>query len=900
VRIERIRLDAFGRLSGIDTGEPPLPGLVVVLGPNEGGKSTLFHFLTSMLYGFYPASRDTNPHAPWDGAEPAGSIVLRLDGGGCADVERRLLSQPTGRLTLDGRSEDLRNRTVPWAEHVPRTVFRQVFALTLDELAGLDEETWGRVQDRIVGSMGATDLLPARRVAAELEQEAGELWRPTRRGNQRIRELQRTILSLRSRRAEAVERDRRLRAVVTEVESARERLHEARQARHLARLAVEGVQALVPIRAQLGRIAALREDAGPPEPLQGMPADPTEELRTLRDRVERLERRRAELQVERADPEAAIAGFGTAERGLLERSEAISAFLGRAVALGSDRTRLAALEQESRDLDRRIEGAASTVLVAPWSAVCEADVSTLSVAELRERVRRLQAAGQQRRTLEAGRSAAPPPAGPGAGTVIAWGVLAVVGLIVLAVGLTGGGTLVAAVGGAVAALGTILLVVEVAGRGRATPATAAVGPPPDLVAAERAEEAARQAVFDLLGGLPVLPSLLDEPANGLVAGMERIQELLRDRVERARIADDLRGRVAEADAEASALVGALALEPVAGAEAVAHLLEREVRRAERLRDAATGAQRELRRLEREQARVTEEIREHSTALDRLRRRLEDAGGGDAAEGARRVRERMQAAERAGQLQEEIERAHPDLDEIRARIERAEASGESWTTDDDDVARRKARVEELTEEVETLGRRVEGLERDAVHLREVETVDAVDGEIAALQEEEQALLLERDRRWLLARILRQADRRFREEHQPDLLRRASGYLAGLTEGRYDHIVADEGAADGRFHVVGPGLPGPVLLAPPISTGTLEQAYLALRLAIVDHLDQGLERLPLFADEVLVNWDHRRRTRGMRLLAGVAEQRQVFVFTCHPELASGLEDEGARVLRVGGEG
>ncbi len=782
---------------------------------------------------------------------------------------------------------------------MPRTVFRQVFALTLDELAGLDEETWGRVQDRIVGSMGATDILPARHVAADLEQEAGELWRPSRRGNQRIRDLQRTILSLRSRRLEAAERDRRLRAVVTEVEAARERLHEARQARHLARLAVERVQALVPIRAQMRRIAALRGDAGPPEPLQGMPADPTLELRTLRDRLDRLERRREELRVERTDPEAALAAFGTAERGLLERSEAVSSFLGRAVALGGDRARLAALEQESRDLDRRLEGAAATVLAAPWADVREADVAALSVAELRERVRRLQAARQERRVLEAGQAAGPQPARAGAGTLVAWIVLAVVGLVVLSVGMSGGGTVVTSVGAAVAALGVILLVVEFVGRGRAT-RPAADAPSPDPGTAERAEKAARVAVADLLGDLPVLPSLLEEPANGLVAGMERIQELLRDRAERARIADELRGRVTETDAEASALVGALALEAVAGAEAVAHLLDREVRRAERLREAATGARRELRRLEREEARVAEEIREQSATVGRLRQRLEDAGGGDATEGALRVRERIQAAERADQLQEELERAHPDLEEIRVRIERAEASGDSWTTDDDDLARRKARVEELTEEVETLARRVEGLERDAVHLREVETVDAVDGEIAALQEEEQALLLERDRRWLLARILRQADRRFREEHQPDLLRRASGYLAGLTAGRYDRIVADEGSGDGRFQVVGPGLPGPVLLAPPISTGTLEQAYLALRLAIVDHLDQGLERLPLFADEVLVNWDHRRRTRGLRLLAGVAKQRQVFVFTCHPELASGLEDEGARLLRLGPEG
>ncbi len=94
MRIERVRLTAFGRLRDLDTGSGPLPPLVVAFGPNEAGKSTLFHFLTSMLYGFHPASRDGNAYAPWDGADASGELTLRLDAGAPVRVERRLLSQP--------------------------------------------------------------------------------------------------------------------------------------------------------------------------------------------------------------------------------------------------------------------------------------------------------------------------------------------------------------------------------------------------------------------------------------------------------------------------------------------------------------------------------------------------------------------------------------------------------------------------------------------------------------------------------------------------------------------------------------------------------------------------------------------------------------------------------------
>lgn len=898
MRIERLRLDAFGRLSGLDTGPRALPGLVVALGPNESGKSTLFHFLTSMLYGFYPATREGNPYAPWNGEEPGGALSLRLDGGACVEVERRLLSQPSGRLLSGGRTEDLRNRTLPWAEHVPRTVFRQVYALTLADLAGLDGETWARVQDRIVGAMGAADLRPARHVATELEQEAGELWRPTRRGHQRVRAVQDAIRELRERRRGAAERDRRLREIVLEAEAARERLAEAREARQRARIAVERVQALAPVRAQLRRIEALLEDAGPAHERSDLPPDPSGELRKLREREQELRRRLDALAAQRAEPEAAVAAFGPAERRLIEHADEISRFLARSAGLGSERARLAALEQEARDLARRIEACALPLLARVGDAIPTDGVTSLAVPELRERVRRLSAARDERRLLEAAAGAEPtsPPSAEGPGRWIAPLALLLAGAVLVAVGIRADHPAALALGAAAGALGAAGLAIALRGGGRRSVRDTSL--PERLAAARAAEESARAAVAELTRGLPLHASVAEDPGESLVSGLERLQELLRDRADRAREAGASSDRLAVADTEARGLADRLRLEGRHDASALAHLLEREGRRAERLDEAATGAERELARLEGERARVSEELRATRGALEALTGRLEREGGGDASRGAREVQERMRAAERAEQLRQELERTHPDLEEIRSRIAEAEASGEGWTLDDEDLARRKAGVERLTEEVEALAARAEALDRDAAHLREAETADAVDGEIAALEEEERRLMLERDRRWVLARLLRQADRRFREEHQPDLMRRAGVYLCTLTGGRYDRIVAEDAAGSGRFHILGPGAPGAIALAPPVSTGTLEQAYLALRLAIVDHLDEALERLPLFVDEVFVNWDERRRARGMDLLARVAERRQVFAFTCHADVARALEARGALVLSVEG--
>jgi uncharacterized protein YhaN len=258
--------------------------------------------------------------------------------------------------------------------------------------------------------------------------------------------------------------------------------------------------------------------------------------------------------------------------------------------------------------------------------------------------------------------------------------------------------------------------------------------------------------------------------------------------------------------------------------------------------------------------------------------------------------RIEAHERADRLDEELRRSHPGLDDLLVQIEELDRAEHAWAVDEEAPARAAARIELHDEQIEDLLKRGEALEGEASHLRDLETVDAVDSEITALREEEARLARVRDRQWVLARVLREADRRFRQEHQPDLLRRAGSYLEHLTGGRYERLIVDETDGNHLFHLVGPTLPAPVPLAPPISTGTLEQAYLSLRLAIVDHLDRGGERLPLFIDEIFVNWDGERRARGLEVLAGIANTRQVFVFTCHPRVAAELSERGGHVLEL----
>ena len=61
----------------------------------------------------------------------------------------------------------------------------------------------------------------------------------------------------------------------------------------------------------------------------------------------------------------------------------------------------------------------------------------------------------------------------------------------------------------------------------------------------------------------------------------------------------------------------------------------------------------------------------------------------------------------------------------------------------------------------------------------------------------------------------------------------------------------------------------------SDGTMDQLYLALRLAVAEAL---MPNMPLVLDDVLVRFDDARMRAAVSILRELAENRQVILFTC----------------------
>lgn len=96
MQIRRLYIKGFGKLKSFELELKP--GLNVVYGPNESGKTTLYNFIRSCICGL--PEKELEKYRPWDGSELDGEIVLLHEG-----RELRLFST-TGKKPLERNFAD--------------------------------------------------------------------------------------------------------------------------------------------------------------------------------------------------------------------------------------------------------------------------------------------------------------------------------------------------------------------------------------------------------------------------------------------------------------------------------------------------------------------------------------------------------------------------------------------------------------------------------------------------------------------------------------------------------------------------------------------------------------------------------------------------------------------------
>ena len=869
MRIDRIQVGAYGPLAELELVGLADDDLVVVYGPNEAGKSSLRSFVASMLYGFSPAAREDHPATPVD-AHAHGELGLVLPDGSEVRVERHLRARPTGRAWRGDLQEELANRPLAEVAWLERGTYLALHAFDADELRGLDAATWREIEQRLLGGASPSFLRPAAIAAAELTAAAGELWRDSRRGKPRSAELTARLAELRDARRDALAEAHAHDATAAELARVRSELALAR--RDEAKL--DGRRDLhdrhAPALRSWEEIERLRAEADAlvPEALAARAGtQPGDRLDGLRGELDERRRELAELGAELAAAHA-TAQVGERERTLLEHAPVIrEAAVARARDEG-ERDQLGIERARAENQAARSDDLAQRVLGHPLREGDQLALETVQIADLQA------AAGRCERAMPAASArVAHVPAAAVAVAVALCGLL-----VVLAVAVASARTAfaAAAIAAAVAALALLR-----ARRGART-----------MRAALAERSAGWSDLVAALGDLRVAESRIAHPDHTLVSDIEQLRAVTRERALGAQRLAQLEEGELRAAERGALLAAALGTDD-------AERLAAELEGAQR-RDAQAVVARE--RAAELEPRVTAAAERAQTVAARLAE-LEAlvrsvAPDGDEADALERLHAAGERRVAANQREGSLVAAVPDLDALLANAREREASGQRLLLSDDEHATLVAELRETRERCEGLMLREQELGAELARLGGSRTVGDVEGELAAVEANLAGVRRERDRLMLAAAIVRRAEREVRERYAPAWLQAASRYLAAITHGRYtDVAIAETPGGEPVLEVTRAGEAMPVRVGAPLSRGTLEQIYVAVRLALVDAIDAEA-RLPMFLDELFAHWDAHRLDALVRVL-GAVEGRQVVVSTCHAALADRLERAcGARVIELAG--
>lgn len=147
-------------------------------------------------------------------------------------------------------------------------------------------------------------------------------------------------------------------------------------------------------------------------------------------------------------------------------------------------------------------------------------------------------------------------------------------------------------------------------------------------------------------------------------------------------------------------------------------------------------------------------------------------------------------------------------------------------------------------------------------------DEVGEKIAVLEQEYASIAVAME-------ALETANTALQNRFSPALGRRAAEFFSQLTENRWSGVILDR-----ALNLAAEPQDDPIYRdSQYLSVGTLDQLYLAVRLAICELVLPEDRGVPIILDDALANFDDARCAAALKILRREAEKRQILLFTCH---------------------
>lgn len=185
------------------------------------------------------------------------------------------------------------------------------------------------------------------------------------------------------------------------------------------------------------------------------------------------------------------------------------------------------------------------------------------------------------------------------------------------------------------------------------------------------------------------------------------------------------------------------------------------------------------------------------------------------------------------------------------------------------------------QIQEISRNIQTAETEVIRMRHVlESLELNHTQLADLLEQQKAVAEQyshltrmQGRVTRAISMLEEATAEFQRSFAPRLETRIAQALSTVTSGRYQQVQVD--SADLSLSVYSPEYGGWVS-SERLSTGTRDLMYLAMRIAISDLLSSNKEPLPLLLDDPFVHFDAIREQRALTYLCDIAEEYQILFF------------------------
>ncbi|WP_443789965.1 ATP-binding protein, partial [Dialister succinatiphilus] len=261
-----------------------------------------------------------------------------------------------------------------------------------------------------------------------------------------------------------------------------------------------------------------------------------------------------------------------------------------------------------------------------------------------------------------------------------------------------------------------------------------------------------------------------------------------------------------------------------------------------------------------------------------------------ARNAEEFAEKVNAHEHHDQIAKEWERVKQDLrmyaggEEEFETLWHALETGQydQWMEKHNELSRK---VEEETKELGELQRSQGAIDNEIFRLAGDDSMTAALQKKEKIEAELQSALEE----WLTLmyteELLTRAQSIYESGRQPEIMKMANEFLKDMTMGKYALHISD----NGKDIYIEDSMHG-VKTEKIWSSGTGDQVYLAIRLAMALSFGEHIEPLPIVLDDIFVRFDEKRQRETLRFLMDLGKKQQIFLFTCHERTMHIAEEVG----------